>query len=224
MSARSRRSATPGAGLSSVVGVTAALIGGLGLGRWSSRSSAGAAPSPPPVPVPGSKVPETVALYYDETRDAHAHLLEVIGRYRANTTTVLAIATGATAFFGFGAGGKGLWFYLALAAYAAAALSAMVVFQPRGLRTNMAARFDDDLAITPPLTSTEARLLILRDRQAAIGETELVVRTLSRWFRALIVLTALTVVCAGVNVATDRPRSPEPTHIVIDTSTNGATS
>ena len=88
----------------------------------------------------------------------------------------------------------------------------------------MAARFREDLAITPPLTSTEARLLILKDRQAAITEVEQIVRTLSRWFRGLVVLTAVTVVCAGVNVALDQPDTPGPTHIVIDPPTNGAPS
>ncbi|MEO5834505.1 MAG: hypothetical protein ABJA16_06535 [Nakamurella sp.] len=161
-------------------------------------------------------IPETVDVYYTETTAAYTHLIEVIAKYRSNTTTVLALATGAAAFFGFADTDKQLMYYLALTAYGLAAISAMVIFTPRGLRTNMAGNFAQDLAITPPLSSTEAKLLILKDRQAAMADAESAIRTSSIFFRVLIVLTACTVVFAGVNVALDRPDPTQPTHIVID--------
>jgi hypothetical protein len=44
--------------------------------------------------------PETVQLFYDESKAARQGLDEVIRQYRTNTTAVVAFATGAATFFG----------------------------------------------------------------------------------------------------------------------------
>lgn len=85
--------------------------------------------------------PEAVELFYEESKAAREALDATLKEYRSNTTTALALATGAAAFFGFEDSGKGIFFVLALVAYGIAALLAVAVFWPHGWLMNPASDF-----------------------------------------------------------------------------------
>ena len=53
---------------------------------------------------------------------------ELLSRHRTNTTTVLALATGAATFSGFSNSPKGVFFVLSLGAYAVATFLAVAIY------------------------------------------------------------------------------------------------
>ncbi len=194
------------------------------------------------IPVP---IPESVEAYYAETTEAHKYLLTILANYRANTTTLLAVATGAAAFFGFAASPKGILFVLALIAYAVAATMAMWIFWPIGLPTNMAQNAIRNMFEDPPPTDKQAKFRLTRLRQRAIARAEQAIgggyvrrkkdrRTnayvpvgglsgrlhaigISWRFRALIVAVGFTVVFAGANSILEQPKAdPGPTRVIIE--------
>lgn len=164
-------------------------------------------------------IPSSVTLYYTESIEAFQHLLDVIKTYRANTTTILALGTGVTAFFGFDKSHKGAWFGLALGLYAVAAGLALWIHWPIGLQTNMAVDAADDLTIQPPLPAVQVQYEMTVTRQHAIAAAENAIMSrfgIATRFRLLIVAVALTVVAAGLNIMTQQSVPVPPTHIVID--------
>ena len=194
----------------------------------------------------GGPPPATAAaldIYYAEATTAHTHLIEVIGNYRKNTTTLLAVATGAATFFGFADSAKGPLYVLALVVYALAAVLTLWIFLPIGLSTNMA--FEADRKIDDGIvTAAAARADVLDNRLWAIRQAEIAITgirgsTRSEYltantvdgaatvspprygiafrFRALIAAVTLTTILAGANTVVEKPATPtEPTHIIID--------
>jgi hypothetical protein len=190
------------------------LLGGFVLGLAVGKSKK---PPTPPAKTGFSVVPETVQLFNDETTESYKHLIEVITNYRSNTTVILALATGATTFFGFTDAPKGPGYAAALGFFAVSAILAALVFWPNKLQTNMvpdyrARLFENGAAVSV----ARARYVVLGRRQLAMVDAEAAIKRISRRFRLLIVTVALTILSAGINVAVEKSEPTPPTHIVID--------
>lgn len=146
--------------------------------------------------------PEAIQVFYEESKTARADLDKVRDVYRNNTTTVLALATGAATFFGFSDSPKGLFYSLALAAYAVAVGLAAWIFWPRTWQMNMAIDMGDRLVGADGPSGDQARFDMAINNQAACTKNgnhisgRLGIATL---YSALLVAVGLVVVFAGVN-------------------------
>ena len=164
--------------------------------------------------------PESVTVFYEESKAARTVMDELLIRYRTNTTTVLALATGAATFFGFSDSPKGVFFVLSLAAYAVATFLAVAIYWPTPWRVNVAYDVGDGLQKSA-LTPTKLRWDLALGHQAAVAQSIELVQ--GRWgqavkFRALLCATSLVVIFAGINVYQQSWHSTPaaPTHVILD--------
>lgn len=161
--------------------------------------------------------PDTVELFFTESKNASDELGDALKNYRSNVVTVLAVATGAAAFFGFDKSSKGVFYALALGAYAAAALAAIPILWPFEWKTNPASDFKAALADQPGMIKTKAQYDLAVAYQAIWQHNEKLIRSISRWFQITTLLAVAVVLLAGINATVQHPAVPDkPTHIVID--------
>ncbi|WP_131829168.1 hypothetical protein [Mycobacterium numidiamassiliense] len=169
-----------------------------------------------PVPM----YPGSVSLFYEESKAARKDIADLLHRYRANTTAVLALATGAATFFGFSNSPKGLFYLLSLSAYAVASFLAIAIYWPIPSRINPADHVADLLRIEPVQPIKLQHDLALNYQSATAEAIKRVRgwRGLAAKFRGLLVATSLVVIFAGFNVYLESRSHtvPQPTHIVID--------
>jgi len=162
---------------------------------------------------------EVAKLYYEESKAASATIDLQVDAYRSRTTTVLALATGAAAFFGFADSGKGGWFTAALVAYGVGVGFAFAIFWPKRWQVNVASDMEADLNDPPdgPITLTKAHYDLATGYQEAFQKNLAQLDKLcgvGDRFRALIVCTALVVIFGGVNVI-ENPSKSAPTKVEI---------
>jgi hypothetical protein len=165
--------------------------------------------------------PSSVLLFYEESKAARDAVDQLLIRYRANTTAVLALATGTATFFGVSSGPKGFWFVVSLLSYGIAALSAASIYWPRPWRVNVAYNVAEALSKKPPTTSMKLQWdLALGHQQAIQSSLKLVAGPTGQAmrFRVLVLATACVVIFAGVNsyLESQHPVTAPPTHVLID--------
>src|SRR5271163_2023291 len=79
--------------------------------------------------------PDTVKLYYEESRAARQQIESLVDKYRSNTATLLTLATAAVAFFGFSSGPRQPVFYwMAIGCYLVAMAASAFIFAPIQMR------------------------------------------------------------------------------------------
>lgn len=162
--------------------------------------------------------PKTVELFYSESKAAREALDETYKQYRSQTTTVLALATGAAAFFGFEDSSKGGWYVAALVAYGVGALLAALIFLPKKWLVNPAHDFQAVLSSpsVPNLSPTKATYDMAVAHQVAFATNRNTVENVARLYRGLVAATALVVILAGVNVVRQEPDVPDkPTRVIL---------
>ncbi len=161
--------------------------------------------------------PDTIDLFFTESKQASDDLADVLKTYRSNVVTVLALATGAATFFGFDKTAKGPWYVAALVLYALAALAAVPILWPHGWVSNPASDFAAGLQQDSAMSKTKAQWDLGLAYQNAFSANSAVLHAIARWFQLVITLVVAVVVCAGVNSTIRHPEVPDkPTHIVID--------
>ncbi|WP_157531235.1 hypothetical protein [Mycobacterium sp. IS-1496] len=165
---------------------------------------------------------ETLKLYHQESKTARERVEGLIDKYRANTSTLLALATAAVAFFGFSDGPRQQgWYVTAVVAYGVAVAMAFWIFAPIPLRLNPAHNTRAALFEDPgrPLTPEEIYYGYAVGHQEAITEGLKNCTGpfgLANRFRALIGAIALLVVAASLSVAFGAAAPTPPTHVIID--------
>jgi hypothetical protein len=162
--------------------------------------------------------PKTVELFYAESKAAREALDSVLKDFRSNATTVLALATGAAAFFGFEDSSKGPFYVAALVAYSVAAFAAARILWPRDWLMNPAVDFESRLVDTtkPPLSDTKARFDLAHAHQVAFESNGASVATVTKWYQGLVGATAAVVLLAGMNVIRQKPEVPDkPTRVIL---------
>jgi len=166
--------------------------------------------------------PETIELFYTESKSAVDEIKGVIPKFRTNTTVVLAITTGAAAFFGFDDAAKHPIFgLLALAAYAVAAIVAAVIYLPKNVVYNVAGKSEDYVYTHNPdrvPSKGDLQLDYARQWQEGITKTESQVQFVASLFVTLVLLVVSAVVFAGlaVTLGAEPAESPtEPIEVII---------
>jgi hypothetical protein len=161
--------------------------------------------------------PETVELFYEESKAARQGLDEVIRQYRTNTTAVVALATGAATFFGLEQSVKGPFYVAALIAYALAVLVGATIYLPWSWVRNAAHDMGDALLGTaPPMPITKAHFDLAMAHQLGFSKNLKSIVKVSRLYRVLLALTALVIILAGVNTTQEAPDAPdEPTRVIL---------
>ncbi|KQU55495.1 hypothetical protein ASG84_22100 [Rhodococcus sp. Leaf278] len=163
--------------------------------------------------------PETVELFYNESKSAADEIKAVIPSFRTNATVVLAIATGAAAFFGFDDASKQpILAYLALGSYAAAAVAAACIFLPKTVAYNVG-RTSYDYVYPSDRNNVPAKgdlqLDYARQWQSGITATAASVKSVASYFTWLVVLVVAAVIFAGLSVTYGPETTPQPTEITI---------
>lgn len=163
-------------------------------------------------------IPKSVSIFHGETKEAKAAVDKIVDDFRARTTTVLALGTGAVAFFGVSDAPRHDELYgAALVAYALAVLVALWIFAPKMTRLNIA--YDTAAAIesrgadiTPDWLEWQYAL----GTQTAIREGIVRNVRISWAFIGVVVLTGLVVVLAGSSlISAPEPTPADPTQIEI---------
>jgi hypothetical protein len=164
---------------------------------------------------------DAVKVFYEEAKEASQSVDAALDRFRDNTTKVLALATGAAAFFGFEDSEKSGLFFAALAAYAVAVLMALLIYWPKRWLVNVSGDLGDALVVprANPVSATKVYLDLGRNYQTAHKENIHQIRRkfgISDRFQLLVVFTALVVIFGGWNAAVNpKQSSNEPTRIEI---------
>jgi hypothetical protein len=162
---------------------------------------------------------DSLKIFYEESKAANEDLHDLLKQYRANTTTVLTLATAAATFFGFEDSPKGGFYVAALAAYAVAALLAASIYWPTTWRVNVAGDVGDALATGPPLTPSKLMYDLATGHQEAyqLNATKIKGRFgRAKRFIALIFMTSAVVILASINsLLIEDEESPEITRIQI---------
>jgi hypothetical protein len=172
--------------------------------------------------------PDTTKLFFDESKAAREQVDKILDSYRSNTTTVLALATGALTLYGIEDSTKGPWFLAAVMTYGLAAFAAVTVYAPVPWTVNVAhdmvTREKGKLRTNDPIfdmKTSVAQYYLGRGHQIAIRTN---LDRLEKWngparrFQACALLTALTIVFGALNLWADRNTDspdPEPTRIVL---------
>src|SRR5690349_12756584 len=113
--------------------------------------------------------PDTVKLYYEESKAARSQIEGLLEKYRSNASTLLALSTAAVAFFGFSTGPREVVFYwIAIAAYLVAVTMAFLIFKPIPMKINVAHDTARELFIPPPITPEKIYYDYARGHQDAI--------------------------------------------------------
>jgi hypothetical protein len=162
--------------------------------------------------------PETVEVFYEESKAARQGLDDVIKQYRTNTTAVLALATGAATFFGLEQSVKGPFYLAALAAYGVAVLVAATIYLPwswvRNAAHDMGAALAD--ATAPPMPLAKAHFDLAMAHQVGFSKNLRSIVKVSRLYRVLLAFTALVIILAGINATQETPDAPEePTRVIL---------
>lgn len=164
-----------------------------------------------------------VEVFYEESKAASNGLDSILDDYRANTTKILALATGAAAFFGFEDSDKGWAFFGALGLYGVAVLLALAIYWPRAWRADAASGVEKLLANPPggatAVTETKLRFDLAVRYQSFFRSNN---QQLQGWkgvpslYSALVVLTAGVVLLGGLNAAVNPKESDDrPTRVEI---------
>ncbi|WP_141751428.1 hypothetical protein [Rhodococcus sp. 1139] len=167
--------------------------------------------------------PASIQLFYEESKSARTLIDSALEKYRANTTTVLALATGATAFFGLSSSTKNELLYVSsLVAYGAAVFVALSIYLPTKRKVNVA--YDTESIVNsntgPAIPLTKFHWDYALGHQKAVSDG---ISLISGWrglrsrFTILTSLTGLVVILAGLSIAFQPDaETPKPTHIVIE--------
>jgi hypothetical protein len=166
--------------------------------------------------------PDTVKLYYEESRAARAQIEGLLEKYRGNTSTLLALSTAAVAFFGFSTGPRQPVFYwIAIGSYLLAVTMAMLIFKPIPMKINVARDTAQELFVPPPISPTKIYYDYARGHQDAISHAQAIVDGkfgVATRFRTLIAAIAVLIVAASFSVILGSEQPASPTHVIIDRS------
>jgi hypothetical protein len=166
-------------------------------------------------------VPETIKLYYEESKAAREQLEKLVDKYRTNTSTLLTLATAAVAFFGFSTGPRQPVFYwLAIGGYLAAIAAAAFIFVPTPMPVNVAYDTRKHL-FNPPMKLNQIYYDYACGHQEAITEAEETIGGafgIANRFRILIAAIGFLIVTASLSVIFGAQDAPQPTHVIIDRS------
>ncbi|MGU3500895.1 hypothetical protein [Mycobacterium sp. C31M] len=163
----------------------------------------------------------SVELFYEESKAAREVMDKLLATYRTNTTTVLALATGAATFFGLSDSPKGIFFIFSMVAYGIGSLVAVTIYWPQAWRVNVAHDAAEGL-VANEIVPMRMHWNLALGHQEAIGET---IRLIDgKWgvavkFRLLLLATASVVLLAGLNVyqaSQQQPAPDEPTRVIIE--------
>ncbi len=164
---------------------------------------------------------EAVKTFYEESKAAKEKMDDLLKQYRSNTTVTLTFATAAATFFGFSDSPKGAAFVAALAAYGVGVILALSIYAPITWYYNLAHDFEDNISgLTPEKMYYDLGV----GYQKAFNQARSKLAGDGRWppaistrFLALVVAAALTVILAGINVATAGAPAPDPpTRVIIE--------
>ncbi|MGW0158470.1 hypothetical protein ACWDUN_04010 [Mycobacterium sp. NPDC003323] len=165
---------------------------------------------------------DTVKLFYEESKSARALVEGQIDKYRANSSTLLALATAAVAFFGFSTGPRQqVFFWIAICAYLAAVAMAFLIFKPIPAKVNVAFDTDVHLAVSPPVSREQIYYNYACGHQDAIGHALGVLDGkfgVAKRFRILIAAIALLIIAASLSVIFGTQGAPGPTRVIIERS------
>lgn len=165
---------------------------------------------------------ETVKLYREESKAARDKVEGLLDKYRANTSTLLALATAAVAFFGFADGPRDkTWYLIAVIAYIVAVGIAIWIYKPTQVSVNVANDTRDAIFadVDHPFTPQEINYAYAVAHQNAIAEGIATVAGrfgLAHRFIALIVAIAVLVVAASLSVTFGSSAPTPATHVVIE--------
>ena len=113
------------------------------------------APDEPPAADEADVLLDTVKLYREESKAARDKVEGVLAQYRANTSTMLALATAAVAFFGFSTGPRQqVWYIVAMAAYLGGPIAAGIAAVVLGIGCAALARKN---VVAPPFGTSRSR-------------------------------------------------------------------
>jgi hypothetical protein len=165
---------------------------------------------------------ETVKLYREESKAARDKVEGLLDKYRANTSTLLALATAALAFFGFADGPREATCYvIAVVAYIVAVGVAIWIYLPTPVLVNAASGTQEAIFSDPdhPFTPEEINYAYATAHQEAIAEG--IATVTDRWglanrFVGLIVAIAVLIVAASLSVTLGESAPPAPTHVIIE--------
>lgn len=180
------------------------------------------APDEPPAADETDVLLDTLELYREESKAARDKVEGVLAQYRANTSTMLALATAAVAFFGFSTGPRQqVWYIVAMAAYLCAVGLAFSIYAPTAVLVNVAADTQEALFADPdhPLLPEEIQYGYAVGHQEGIAAAIATVTGrfgLANRFRALILAIAVLVVAASASVAFGTTAPATPTRVVIE--------
>jgi hypothetical protein len=165
---------------------------------------------------------DTVKLYYEESKAARVQVEGLLDKYRTNTSTLLALASAAVAFFGFSTGPRQPVFYwISIGFYLLAVATAFFIFVPIPMKVNVAYNTAAELIVEPPIIPPKIHY------DYAVGHQEAIEHALKAMdgrfgiatrFRVLIVAIAVLIVSASLSVVLGAQPAPNPTHIIIDRS------
>lgn len=165
---------------------------------------------------------DTVRLYYEESNAARQQVEGLLEKYRANASTLLALASAAVAFFGFSSGPRqAACYWISIVAYLSAVALAFSIYVPLPWRVNVAYNTLKGLKATPILPE-KAYLDYAQGHQEAINHALKVLDGkfgVANRFRTLIVAIAVLIVAASLSVNLGNPATREPTRVIVERST-----
>jgi hypothetical protein len=165
---------------------------------------------------------DTVKLFYEESKAARAQVEGLIDGYRTNTSTLLALASAAVAFFGFSSGPRQPVFYwIAIGSYLVAVATSFFIFKPIPTKVNVAFDTAHYLGAGHQILPAKIYYDYACGHQDAIGYALAVMDGkygIANRFRLLVAAIALLIISASLSVVFGSQDSPGPTHIIIDRS------
>jgi hypothetical protein len=167
--------------------------------------------------------PDTVKLYYEESKAARAQVEALLDKYRTNTSTLVALASAAVAFFGFSTGPRQPVFYwISIGFYVLAVAMSFLIFVPIPTKVNVAYNTAGALGGTAaPIIPAKLYYDYAVGHQNAIDHALKIMDGtfgIANRFRALILVIAVLIVSASLSVAFGSEQAPNPTHIIVDRS------
>jgi hypothetical protein len=165
--------------------------------------------------------PDTAKLYYEESKAARAQVEALLDKYRTNTSTLLALASAAVAFFGFSTGPRQPVFYwISIGFYVLAVAVSFLIFVPIPTKVNVAYNTAGKLGAAT-IIPTKLYYDYAVGHQNAINHALKIMDGtfgIANRFRGLIIAIGLLIVSASLSVALGSEQAPNPTHIIIDRS------
>lgn len=100
--------------------------------------------------------PDTAKPFYEESKAARAQVEALLDKYRTNTSTLLALASAAVAFFGFSNGPRQQFFYwISIGFYVLAVVAAFLISMPRPTKVNVAYNTAGELGMPPSIIAAK---------------------------------------------------------------------